>query len=122
MLGRVKVRTVTAFGMVTADNVWADIVGVVEENRKGHHDETVHNGRDSNCHISLAHSVADGQGRWVETVENPEDDLQIEHVNQAQQDDSESLMARVTCRHEKIDSDHQLESEQLGQWLVADQF
>lgn len=28
----------------------------------------------------------------------------------------------VTYRHEKVNSDHQLESEELGQWLVANQF
>lgn len=77
VLGITMLRGVTTLGMmVTAlDHVWADVVGVVEEDGEGDHDEAVYNGWDTDCHIGLTHRVAWCQGRGVEAVEDPKYDL-----------------------------------------------
>ena len=139
VLGLVAAAGLGAGVAVLVDDVRADVVGVVEEDGEGHHDQAVDHGGDPDHHVGLVHLGVGREGGRVEVVEDPEDDLGVcqyvsffrtislptsparwgESCRRYTVPTGEVEGGRKTYAHQEVDTDHQLESEQLGQRLVS---
>lgn len=130
---------------VAADDVGLDVVGVVEENGEGDHEAAADEGWDAKGHVGFVKHARGCEGRWVDVVEDPEDDLHREEVSggsipvggfhpgfaselwgthrsdpRARYQGSPASVGQAYLE-QKVESDHQLECEQLGERLVAGQ-